>query len=231
MANRKKFGVITDHYKVLLNFYEVTEPGITNDKHIWHTGGKENSMAQYKAERTGFFSQFPFGCFAWARLDERLHDSPLWQEAKRSAKDGRDPMGLTPAQPHIEFWNTECYSPKYMFKDFPTDDKHAFALAIALFAPKSRGTVTLKSADPKELPLVNHNYLDDPLDMLVFSEACRLANEIVVDGEGTKNIVRGSWPEKLTHHTYTNREEWEPVIRERADTCEILLSHPHTGGS
>ena len=174
-------------------------------------------MTQWKNDHTGFFSQFPFGTFAYARLDSRLADSPLWQEAARP--EGRDPMNLLPSQPHVEFWNTECYSPKYLYRDFPSDDKHAFAIATEFFAPRSRGHVTLKSKDPTRNPVVDHRYLSDPLDTLVFSEACRLANEIAVQGLGTKDIVLGSWPAHLTHHTYTTREEWEPVIKAGADTC------------
>ena len=199
-------------------FYEVSKPQITHDHLIWHRGGRERSMTQWKNDHTGFFSQFPFGTFAYARLDERLADSPMWQEAARSV--GRDPMGLLPSQPHVEFWNTECYSPKYLYRDFPSDDKHAFAMATEFFAPKSRGQVTLKSKDPTQNPVVDHNFLSDPLDMLMFSEACRLANEIAVEGLGTRDIVIGSWPAHLTHHTYTTREEWEPVIRAGADTCK-----------
>jgi choline dehydrogenase-like flavoprotein len=128
-------------------------------------------------------------------------------------------MGTLPSQPHVEFWNTECYSPKYMLKDFPPDGKYAFAMATTFFSAKSRGIVTLRSLDPAVNPRVQHNYLDDPLDMLVFSEACRLANEIAVDGAGTKDIVIGSWPAAQGHDKYTTREEWETAIRERADTC------------
>jgi choline dehydrogenase-like flavoprotein len=128
-------------------------------------------------------------------------------------------MGTLPSQPHVEFWNTECYSPKYMFKDFPPDGKYAFAMATTFFSAKSRGEVTLRSMDPTANPKVQHNYLSDPLDMLVFSEACRLANEIAVDGAGTKDIVIGSWPSAQGHDKYTTREEWQGAIRERADTC------------
>ena len=199
-------------------FYEVSKPGITNDYLVWHGDAQEKSIAQYHKDRTGFMSQFPFGSFAYARLDERLADSPLWQSADRSR--GRDPMGLLPGQPHVEFWNTECYSPKYQFNDFPSDDKHAFAMATELFSPRSRGEVTLRSNDPTQNPVVNHNYLSNPLDMLVFTEACRLANEIALQGAGTKDIIKGSWPTNLDHHKYTTREEWEPVIRARADTCK-----------
>lgn len=80
--------------------------------------------------------------------------------------------------------------------------------------------MTLKSADPLENPIVDHNYLDDPLDMLVLTEACRFANEIVMKGKGTKDIIKGSWPAELTHHTYTTREDWEPHVRQHATTCK-----------
>jgi hypothetical protein len=59
----------------------------------------------YKERKEGILSTFPFGAMAFARLDERLKDDPLWREAKREA--GRDPMRLTPKQPNVEFFTTE----------------------------------------------------------------------------------------------------------------------------
>ena len=60
--------------------------------------------------------------------------------------------------------------------------------------------------------------------MLVFSEGCRMANEIAVKGAGMKDVVVGSWPVGLGHDKFRIREEWEKVIRERADTCEFKTS-------
>ncbi|KAH7401872.1 putative GMC oxidoreductase [Phaeosphaeria sp. MPI-PUGE-AT-0046c] len=213
---------LQDHL-VVLSFYEVSEPGLTNDHLIWHNGAKERTAQEYKTSHTGFLSQFPFGVFAYARLDERLNDNALWQKSRQSAD--RDAMGTLPSQPHAEFWNTECYSPKYMFKDFPPDGKYAFAMATIFFSAKSRGDIKLASTDPTANPKVQHNYLADPLDMLVFSEACRLANEIAIDGVGTKDVVVGSWPTTQRHDKYTTREQWQEAIRERADTCY------HPGGT
>lgn len=105
-----------------------------------------------------------------------------------------------------------------------------------LFSPRSKGTVTLKSTDPLENPIVDCNYLSDPLDVLVVSEGCRLGNEIVMNGAGTKDIVKGSWPsskypatilpvseltdiQDLTHHAYTSREQWVPYVKEQGTTC------------
>jgi hypothetical protein len=129
-------------------------------------------------------------------------------------------MNTLPNQPHVEFWNTERYSPKYMFKDFPPDGKFAFAMATMFFSPRLRGEVTLASTDPLTNLKVQHNFLADPLDMLVFSEGCRLANEIALEGAGTKDIIVGSWPALHGHDKFTEREQWQEAIRQRADTCE-----------
>lgn len=131
-------------------------------------------------------------------------------------------MGLAPKQPNIEFANTEMYGGPKQYIDFPVDGAHVFALCAVLFNAQSRGSVTLKSADARENPVVQHNYLQDPLDVLVLSEACRFANEIVMQGSGTRDVVKGSWPAELGHHEYATREDWEPYVRQHATTCEYL---------
>ena len=136
-------------------------------------------------------------------------------------------MGLTSKQPNIEFFSTECYGGPKQYDQFPDGEKtYAFSLIAELFAPKSRGFVTLKSKDPKDNPVVDHRYLSEELDVLVLSEACRFANEIIVKGKGTKDIVEGSWPKELTHHAYTKREEWVPYVKDNATTCRFSLPFP-----
>jgi choline dehydrogenase-like flavoprotein len=202
-------------------FYETDKKGLTNDHHVYHGTNFDKTYEEWKTKKTGFLSTFPFGSFAFARLDNRLKDEPLWRDAPR--RPGRDPMGLTPSQPNIEFFSTECYGGPKQYDQFPTDNQHAFSMIAELFAPKSRGSVTLKSADALENPVVDCNYLADPLDLLVLSEACRYGNEVVMKGAGTKDIVKGSWPSNLRHHSYTTREEWVPYVKEHATTCESLL--------
>lgn len=105
------------------------------------------------------------------------------------------------------------------YADFPIDNKHAFAMITELFSPRSKGTVVLTSKDPLENPIVDHNYLSDPLDLLVLTEGVRMGNEVVMQGQGTKDIVKGSWPANLTHHAFTKREEWIPHVKQHATTC------------
>jgi choline dehydrogenase-like flavoprotein len=207
---------LQDHVLCFI-FYEVG-PGVTNDHLAYHDNAIAASYAQYQAEKSGVLSTFPFGVFGYARLDERLQDSELWRNAPR--EQGRDPMGLLPSQPNIEFWNTELYGGPKQYADFPVEgNKSAFAMCVLLFNQHSRGSVTLASKDPSVNPAVDHAYMADPLDMLVMSEACRFGNEIIMSGGATKGVVKGSWPAGLAHHGFTKREEWEPHVREHATTC------------
>ncbi|KAF4201649.1 hypothetical protein CNMCM8927_001292 [Aspergillus lentulus] len=207
---------LMDHLIVFM-FYETEKPGLTTDHHVYHDDNFNKAYLQWKESKSGFLSTFPFGPCAFARLDDRLKDEPLWKNAPR--EPGRDPMGLTPKQPNVEFISTECYGGPKHFDQPPINHQYAFAIIAELFAPKSRGTVTLKSKHPMENPVVDCNYLADPMDLLVLSEACRFGNEIVMQGEGTKSIVKGSWPPNLSHHTYKTREEWVPYVKQNATTC------------
>jgi len=207
---------LMDHLNVFL-FYEVNTPDLTTDHLIYSKDGFQNSYKLWKKSKTGFLSTFPFGAFAFARLDDRLKDSPQWREAPR--KEGRDPMGLSHSQPNVEFFSTECYEGPKQYDALPGEGTSTFAIVAELFGTQSRGYVTLKSKGPLENPVVDHKYLDNPLDLLVLSEACRFANEIVLKGDGTKDIVKGSWPANLTHHTFTTREDWESYVKSHATTC------------
>ena len=107
---------LMDHL-ITFAFYETEKEGLTNDHLVFHGDGIMNSFKMYKEKKTGVLSTFPFGAFAFARLDKRLKDEPLWQQAK--TEDGRDPMGLTKTQPHIEFFTTELYGGPKQYDQFP----------------------------------------------------------------------------------------------------------------
>jgi choline dehydrogenase-like flavoprotein len=91
--------------------------------------------------------------------------------------------------------------------ELPADKKHAFAMITELFSPRSKGTVTLKSTDPLENPVVDCNYLSDPLDLVVLTEGCRLGNEIAMNLNkiAGEEIVKGSWPSGMTRRRENKR--------------------------
>lgn len=182
------------------------------------------SLALWRSNKTGPLSAFQAGAFAFTRLDDHLADAPLWKNAERQA--GRDPMGLTSKQPNVILFSMECYGGPGEFRDFPTDKKQVFGIVPELFNPRSRGTVKLKSKDPQDNPVVDCNLLDDPLDLLVLTEACRLGNEIIMSGSGTKDKVKGSWPPNLNYHTYKTREEWIQFVKNSSSCKRICQGKP-----
>lgn len=91
--------------------YEIAKDGLTSDHLAWPSA-RDANLAEYQATKTGFLSIMPFGTFAFARLDDRLKDSALYQEAYSKAAAGRDPMGLLPTQANCEIFHTECAPPE-----------------------------------------------------------------------------------------------------------------------
>jgi len=55
---------------------------------------------------------------------------------------------------------------------------HGYSLHACVLRPKSRGRVTLSSADPREPPLIDPAFLEDDRDMETLAKGARLAQEI-----------------------------------------------------
>lgn len=78
---------------------------------------------------------------------------------------------------------------EFMFRGAPPDAdvwfpgikrayKDAFGIRPCLLHPASRGTVTLRSADPKAPPRINNHFLSDPSDLPKLREAFLIARDI-----------------------------------------------------
>lgn len=99
---------LQDHQLIFI-YYELNRPGLTDDERVNHDpNAMENGIKEWKEKKTGWLAQFPFGSFAFARLDDRLmRDNAEWRSFARPP--GRDPMQLTDSQPNLEFFHTVCY--------------------------------------------------------------------------------------------------------------------------
>jgi choline dehydrogenase len=106
----------------------------------------------------------------------------------------------------------------YHDNGFDTIDGHAFSIAAAVIAPKSRGRLRLRSADPDAKPSLIGNHLADPDDVASLVAGIRLAHKIA-DTEPLAS-VRGRWLVPTTPPE--TDEEIEAFAREEAE----LLYHP-----
>ncbi|KAK4952207.1 hypothetical protein LTR10_010129 [Elasticomyces elasticus] len=210
---------LQDHQLIFI-YYEVSEPGLTDDARVNHDpNAYENGYKEWTEKKSGWMAQFPFGTFAFARLNDRLdRENPEWRALPR--EPGRDPMCLTESQPNLEFFHTVCYGgpPEYT-------GQYALAVCCFLCGQQSRGEVTIKSTDPFEPPHADPRYLSDKRDLIMMSEGVRFANEIAMTGTGTKDVIKGAWPAGATHHQNKTNEDWQPFVQKYASTSY------HPGGT
>lgn len=215
---------LQDH-QLIFTYYELSEPNLTDDARVNHDpDAYESGYTEWKDKKTGWLATFPFGAFAFARLNDRLDkESAEWRAFPREA--GRDPMALTETQPSVEFFNTVCYGGPPEYTDKPKAGEWALALACFLCGQQSRGYVTIKSTDPFEPPFADPKYLDDKRDLIMLSEGVRFANEMILTGSGTKDIVKGSWPAGATHHLNKTNEDWHDHVKKYASSEFIWFLH------
>ena len=56
---------------------------------------------------------------------------------------------------------------------------HGYTLHVTLMRPKSRGSITLKSANPEDKPLIDIGFLSDPRDLETLVKAAQLSYDIL----------------------------------------------------
>jgi choline dehydrogenase-like flavoprotein len=78
--------------------------------------------------------------------------------------------------------------------------------------PRSRGTVTLRTADPRDAPVVQPNYLSDPYDLDVFVAGVKLGETIMRQPALAKYLRRAHLPAKPLR----TRQDYEAFVRGHA---------------
>lgn len=208
---------LVDH-QLIFTYYELNQAGLTDDERVNHDPNAfENGTKEWREKKSGWLATFPFGSFAFTRLSDRLdNDVPEWKAYPR--EPGRDPMWQTNEQPSLEFFHTVCYGGPPEYTDKPKPGQYAFAMCCFLCGMQSRGEVKLKTTNPVDNPLVDHRYLSDKRDLIMMAEGCRWANEVVTQGEGTKDLIKGSWPPGASHHLNKTNEDWHDHVKKYAST-------------
>jgi choline dehydrogenase len=70
-----------------------------------------------------------------------------------------------------------------------------FTIIVDLLRPVSKpGQVKLKSTNALDEPDVNLNFLNDDLDLLALREGVRFVDDILMNGDGMKDIIGEDYP-------------------------------------
>lgn len=87
---------------------------------------------------------------------------------------------------------------------------------VDLVRPLSKnGYVRLNSLDPHEQPEINLNYFSNELDILALREGVRFIDDILMNGEGTRDVIGEDYPWPMPRDS---DEEMDRVILDRAQT-------------
>jgi choline dehydrogenase len=118
--------------------------------------------------------------------------------------------GLATASPDLQFF----FGPvQFLAEQYQTDGP-GFTFAPILAQPRSRGEVTLRSADPLDLPVIDPHYLEAGPDADVLIAGIELARELVqasaFDGLRGRELAPGA--------ALTSRGDLDGYVREQATT-------------
>jgi len=97
-------------------------------------------------------------------------------------------------------------------------ESHGFMANVTQMRPESRGTITLRSADPLAAPVIQPNYLSDPRDLAALRGGAKVLREIFA--QPAFDPVRGA--EMSPGPDVTSDDEIDAWIRRTADT----MFHP-----
>ncbi|CAF1224211.1 unnamed protein product [Rotaria sp. Silwood1] len=208
-VNLRGVGENLQDHLLALTSYQVSDPNFTHDRFIYHhPDAIRLAIKEWEDTKTGVMASFSVGVLALTRIDKTIQD-PAWEAAKvkQQSKNAlnSDPTGQLPNQPHIEFISTQSYIGVADLLDAdglpynPVNGEGIFTLTTFLCGPQARGTVRLSSKDPTSKPIIDHDYLNNDLDVAVLAEGCRMGHEIITKGRGTKDIIVGPWPKIVSH--------------------------------
>ncbi|KAJ5503651.1 Glucose-methanol-choline oxidoreductase [Penicillium fimorum] len=164
------------------------------------------AVMQYDKDKTGPLASGLLEMIAFPRIDGQLEGHEMYRKA-RTNNGGKDPFGPG-GQPHFEIdfiWHF----------DIPPEGDW-LTVVVDLLHPQSKGGhVRLNSIDPREQPEINLNYFTDELDILALREGVRFVDDILMNGDGMKEIIAEDFPWPMPRES---DEEMDRLILDRAQT-------------
>ncbi|KAI2702723.1 CAZyme family AA3 [Penicillium roqueforti] len=175
--------------------------GFGMDDSILRKGTPHNDRAiqAYENSHGGPLGSGFLEMVGFPRIDKYLEKDPLYREAK-AANDNKDPF-CPYGQPHFELDFVCLFGSAFQWH-YPTPSKGNYiTVMVDLVRPVSEGgTVTLHSSDPLQQANINLNYFNNDLDIIAIREGIRYAYDILLNGEGFKDIVEDEYPWPMPLH-------------------------------
>ncbi|KAB5577465.1 hypothetical protein GE09DRAFT_988402 [Coniochaeta sp. 2T2.1] len=185
------------------------------ENHLLRAGlEKDASVSAYRWKNKGPLTSGLLELVGLPRIDERLEKIPEYVAAKE-ANGGRDPFGPD-GQPHFEIDFVPMFSNAFQWHiPMPASGEY-MTVIVDLLRPQSKnGTVELNSTNPLEQAKVNINFFQDDLDIIAMREGVRFVDDILMTGDGMKDVIGEDYPWPMPRHS---DEAMNKMILERSQT-------------
>ncbi|KAI9742676.1 MAG: hypothetical protein M1818_003817 [Claussenomyces sp. TS43310] len=185
------------------------------DDHLLRAGpAKDGATAAYRKNHTGPYSSGLLELIGFPRIDHYLNKYKEYRAAKED-NNGLDPFGPG-GQPHFEIDFVPMFADAFQWH-IPTPKEGSWVTVIVdLLRPQSRGgEVKLNSGDALDQPNINLNFFSNDLDLLALREGVRFVDDILMNGEGFKDVIGEDYPWPMPRHS---DEAMKKLILERSQT-------------
>ncbi|KAG0319329.1 hypothetical protein BGZ99_005149 [Dissophora globulifera] len=190
--------------------------GYGMDDHLLHPGPQHDAtISAYKNNKSGALGSGLLEMIGFPRIDKNLNQDPIYRQAKAS-NGGLDPFSPK-GQPHFELDFVCMFGSAFQWH-YPIPKKGNYtSVVVDLVRPVSEGgEVTLNSADPLVQPNINLNFFSNDLDIIAMREGIRWAYDLLLHGDGFKDIVVDEYPWDMP---LDSDEEMKRVVLDRSQTA------------
>lgn len=204
---------LLDH-PILSHVFKIKD-GHSFDQHLLRAGPEQDgAVSSYRWGNKGPLASGLLELVGFPRIDDRLKQSQEYNDYV-AAHGGVDPFGPG-GQPHFEIDFVPMFCDAFQWH-IPTPQSGDYMTVIVdLLRPISQdGTVSLKSTDPLEQPDVNINFFSNKLDLIALREGVRFVDDILMNGDGMKDLVEGDYPWPMPR---SSDEAMIKMILERSQT-------------
>ncbi|KIR31793.1 glucose-methanol-choline oxidoreductase [Cryptococcus deuterogattii MMRL2647] len=193
VVDSKHVGQNLQDHPILSHVMKIKD-GYGLDNHLLRAGAEhDGAISSYRKNHNGPLSSGLLELVAFPRIDERLERHKQYRDYKEQ-NGGKDPFGPD-GQPHFEIDFVPMFADAFQWH-FPTPPTGDYmTIIVDLMRPISQnGEVKLTSVDPFEQPYINLNFFSHDLDLIALREGVRFVDDILMNGDGMKDIVEGDYP-------------------------------------
>lgn len=168
--------------------------GYGMEDYLMRKGPKNDAViSAYKKDHSGPVGSGLLEMVGFPRIDKYLENDAFYREAK-TANGGKDPFSPE-GQPHFELDFVCMFGTAFQWHFPVPKEGNYMTVVVDLVRPVSDGgEVTLRSADPFMQANINLNFFADDLDIIAMREGIRFSYDLLLKGEGFKDIVVDEYP-------------------------------------